>query len=343
MNTSSHPSSRALADPRLAPRRAASRRRARRRRPTRRLPDLRRVPAGQVHPLRRGPLPRFSDRRARGRRLGQRPPGREPDGLQRPPLRGRGGARRAAEPHLRRLRARRRRLQAARAGELRRGRALGRQPPPRGVRGCAPGRVPGASPGEDDAGTRACGSRARRSRRPERGLGRGRAEVGADGRQFPHPCHGTTFTRTAASHSPRCATAIELHDGQLGTLAAIGGEIQVLDWVSRPDAFAVLHGPLVQGYALDALEFNEEEAADTPEPETARGFTLLVTDCEPDQRSRAVGLGEGLSFADQGVYGTAVAYEGELIQLTAFPEDLERSTRERVIRTGRVRRPSRRR
>ncbi len=136
--------------------------------------------------------------------------------------------------------------------------------------------------------------------------------------------------------------AIQLHDGQLGAVVAIDGEIQVMDLVSRPATFAVLHGPLVQGYALDALEFSGPKAPDAPEPETARGFTLLVTDCTPDQRARGVGLGEGLSFADHGVCGTALAHEGELIQLTAFPQDPERSERERVIRTGRVRRPSRR-
>lgn len=144
-------------------------------------------------------------------------------------------------------------------------------------------------------------------------------------------------------HLAEMRDAIKLHDGQLGTLAAIGGEIEVMDWVSRPDTFAVLHGPLVQGYALDALEFAWAEAPAAPEPETARGFALLVTDCEPDQRDRGVGLGEGLSFADHGVCGTALTVENELIQLTAFRQDSARSERERVVRTGRVRRPSRRR
>lgn len=137
--------------------------------------------------------------------------------------------------------------------------------------------------------------------------------------------------------------AIGLHDGQLGAVVAIDGEIEVMDLVSRPDAFATLHGPLVQGYALDALEFRGTDGAGAPEPETVRGFTLLAADCQPDQRGPGVGLGEGLSFADHGVCGTALAHEGELIQLTAFPRDPERSERERVIRTSRVRRPSRRR
>ena len=51
--------------------------------------------------------------------------------------------------------------------------------------------------------------------------------------------------------------AIARRDGQLGTLAAIGGRLTVLDCVSRPDAFAALHARLVAGYALNALEHDD--------------------------------------------------------------------------------------
>ncbi len=53
--------------------------------------------------------------------------------------------------------------------------------------------------------------------------------------------------------------AIRVRDGQVGALVAIGGRIVVLDWVSRPSVFADLHAPLVQGYALDALEGAEDD------------------------------------------------------------------------------------
>lgn len=139
--------------------------------------------------------------------------------------------------------------------------------------------------------------------------------------------------RLAALREP-----IRLHDGQIGALVAIAGEIQVLDLVGRADVFATLHGPLVQGYALDALE-HEHEALDAPlapEPETARGFTLLVTDCTPEHRVRGASLGEELRFAANGVTGSALAHQGELIALTAFPAAGD-------VLTARVRRPSRRR
>jgi hypothetical protein len=43
-------------------------------------------------------------------------------------------------------------------------------------------------------------------------------------------------------------------DGQSGAVAAVGGRIACLDWVSRSDVWAGLHAKLVRGYALSALE-----------------------------------------------------------------------------------------
>ena len=123
-------------------------------------------------------------------------------------------------------------------------------------------------------------------------------------------------------------------------LAAIGGRFVVLDYVSEVEAFAALHGPLVQGYALDALEASD---AGPPSIEDARDFIelLLAAPCTPGP---AVGLGEGLRFAFGGLAGTGLVHEGELVTLTAFvdePGDDERQGGPAVA--GRVRRPSRRR
>jgi hypothetical protein len=129
--------------------------------------------------------------------------------------------------------------------------------------------------------------------------------------------------------------AIELREGQLGALVAIGGNFVVLDWVSRPDAFAVLHGVLVQGYALDALEADESEP---PSLEDARGLVSLVAGTQPSERN-SIGLGRELRFAADGVAGSGLVHERELVQLTAFPEQTQDSS----TRAGRIRRPSRRR
>ena len=63
--------------------------------------------------------------------------------------------------------------------------------------------------------------------------------------------------------------AVSVRDGQSGALVALGGSFVVLDWVSRPEVFASLHGALVQGYGLDAIETEEAPA---PPVDEAEGF-----------------------------------------------------------------------
>lgn len=138
-------------------------------------------------------------------------------------------------------------------------------------------------------------------------------------------------------------TAVRLRPDQAGALVAVNGRFHVLDFVGRPEAYAALHAPLLQGYALDALDAEPVDTATTPDEETARGFTLLVSDCEPAQRNPAIGLGEELRFEANGVAGSALVHEHELVQLTAFPEDGSGSASTRTPQAGRVRRPSRRR
>ncbi|MGH2978861.1 MAG: ARPP-1 family domain-containing protein [Solirubrobacterales bacterium] len=126
-------------------------------------------------------------------------------------------------------------------------------------------------------------------------------------------------------------------DGQLGALVAIGGRFVVLDWVGRDDVFADLFDPLLQGYGLDALEAEERTA---PSTEDAQGFVDLVLGTDA-AGAESIGLGLDLRFAADGVAGCGLATDGELLQLTAFPEDGESGRS--VGRSGRVRRPSQRR
>jgi hypothetical protein len=132
------------------------------------------------------------------------------------------------------------------------------------------------------------------------------------------------------------AAAVEMHCSQVGVLAAIGGRFVVLDHVSEVEAFAALHGPLVQGYALDALEV---PTAPPPSIDDAREFVELLVGA-PCTPGRAVGLGEGVRFAFGGLAGTGLICEGELVTLTAFADE---PGQEGPAVASRVRRPSRRR
>ena len=130
--------------------------------------------------------------------------------------------------------------------------------------------------------------------------------------------------------------AIRRHHGQIGAVAAIAGRVVVADVVGRADVFAALHGPLVQGYALDALE--EPVATSAPPPADARAF-LEAACAAPATTRPAVGLGSDLRFATPSVEGGALVHRDELVQLTAFAPDGEAV---RAQRAG-ILRPSRRR
>lgn len=125
--------------------------------------------------------------------------------------------------------------------------------------------------------------------------------------------------------SEMCA-AVRRRDGQIGALVAIGGRFVVLDVVSRADVFAALHGPLLSGYALDAIG-----RATGPVPSVQDASALLETiAAEPVTAVPTAGLGEAVTFAS----GAGLVHDGELIQLSAFIEEPRRARR--------IRRPSQR-
>lgn len=130
--------------------------------------------------------------------------------------------------------------------------------------------------------------------------------------------------------------AIRPRPGQVGMLAAIGDRFVVLDHASRPGAFATLAAPLVRGYALDAIEYRSTGPVATPSLDAARAFVARVC-AAPITVRPGVGLGMEARFAGDGVAGTALVHEREVVQVTAFAEDNGPGPRTRV------RRPSRRR
>src|SRR3954447_5162760 len=80
--------------------------------------------------------------------------------------------------------------------------------------------------------------------------------------------------------------AVSRRDRQCGALVALGGRFDVLDLVSRSDVFASLHGPLVEGYALDALEAPTRSA---PSVDAAQTWLVSVLEAPVTGRD-GVGL-----------------------------------------------------
>lgn len=132
---------------------------------------------------------------------------------------------------------------------------------------------------------------------------------------------------------------IEPKPNQQGALVAIGGRFVVLDRVSRPDVWRALHAPLLQGYALDALE-----AEEAPAPTLRRANNWLDRlGAQQVQFSDGIGLGVDVRFASRRVRGAALVCGEELIQVTAFASDGPRRGGYPDDPLTRIRRPSRRR
>jgi hypothetical protein len=120
-------------------------------------------------------------------------------------------------------------------------------------------------------------------------------------------------------------------------LVAIGGAVAVLDRVSQPDVLDSLFRPLVQGYALDALE---SPPRDAPTLDEARAMLKRMLACRVREYD-GIGLGRDARVADNGVTGAGVVVDDELVQLSVFVDDADPETP--VTSRGRIRRPSRRR
>src|SRR4051812_23131260 len=134
------------------------------------------------------------------------------------------------------------------------------------------------------------------------------------------------------------AAAVSLRDGQTGALAAIGGRLTGLDHVSRPDPFAALHPPPVQGYALDAPDAPTDGLAPpAPSLDEAGAFIAALGGTRMTEHD-GIGAGRDVRLAGRSVSGAGLVAGAELIQLTAFADDGGPP----APRT-RIRRPSRRR
>lgn len=157
---------------------------------------------------------------------------------------------------------------------------------------------------------------------------------------------------TGAMHDVYEARRGRLHDyveglpiaeGQCGSLVAIGGRFVVLDWVSRSEVFASLHGALLQGYALDALEAETSAPVEPPRRDEADAFLALATGARTGERD-GIGLGREVRFAEGALVGTGLAVDRELVQVTVHNGEVDQEpTSPRSLAARRIGRPSRRR
>ena len=127
--------------------------------------------------------------------------------------------------------------------------------------------------------------------------------------------------------------AFALQPGQCGAVLGLGDDL-CLDGVSRPEAFALLWPKLRAGYLLDALERLDGRAT------SVERVSRFVDDAAAARATRgpSAGLGDDVRLRGDGVIGSGLELDGELIQLSAFTSD---DAGARAF--GRIARPSRRR
>ena len=101
---------------------------------------------------------------------------------------------------------------------------------------------------------------------------------------------------------------------QAGVVFAFGSETMGLDLMDHPDTMRTMLPKLVRSYALDAVEAPHAPAAATS---GAAEFLTRVGKSEPLIRP-AVGLGEDVRLAGEGISGAALRSEQRYIHVCAF-------------------------
>lgn len=113
----------------------------------------------------------------------------------------------------------------------------------------------------------------------------------------------------------RLVAGVRPRPGQTGAIVAVGGTFAVADHVSRPEVWSDLAGPLMRGYALDALRRGKP----SPPPVAGEAREWLMSALSaPAERSPARGLGERLRFQTRIAGGTALSVEGHLVQACVY-------------------------
>jgi hypothetical protein len=111
-------------------------------------------------------------------------------------------------------------------------------------------------------------------------------------------------------------SAFRAEPRQCGAVVALDGRVAGLEVFDSPAAFARYLAKLVRGYALDALETANGKTL-APSEDQVRRF-LEAIKAAPAERFAALGEGEDLRLAGNGVSGGALAAEGRVVHLAGF-------------------------
>lgn len=114
------------------------------------------------------------------------------------------------------------------------------------------------------------------------------------------------------------AAAFPLHEGQRGLLVAVDGAIVSLDWVSRPEAWARLHGRVVRSHALHGYDAPQSDAArksGAAELDAAAAAFLKRAAAATLETRPSVGLGTDVRLEAKEVMGAGLVCDETIVHL----------------------------
>lgn len=113
--------------------------------------------------------------------------------------------------------------------------------------------------------------------------------------------------------------AFPLVEGQVGLCIVVDGAVVSLDFVSRKEAYRVLHEKLVKSFLIDST-VRKDPGAEAASPEAVTQFLTKLSECaESGHPSR--GCGTDFRYEHDKVSGSALVYEDTCVHATFFAVD----------------------
>lgn len=110
--------------------------------------------------------------------------------------------------------------------------------------------------------------------------------------------------------------AFSADPNQVGAVFAIGDRVAGVEFFDSPVTFAKLLPKIVGSYAIDALEIVDKESA-APHAREVQGFLNQIAETEMECYP-ALGLGEDVRVAGEGLAGGGLILEEEVIHFAGF-------------------------
>lgn len=111
--------------------------------------------------------------------------------------------------------------------------------------------------------------------------------------------------------------AFRLVECQVGAVFAINGRIIGLEVFGYYSTFTEFFGKLIKSYALDAIDWRDENNAAKVPPDRIRRFLGSVTKAKGEEHV-SIGLGSNLRFDGRSVSGSALVENARVLHLSAF-------------------------